>query len=74
MIACLFSGGKDSTLALHRMVQKGKRAELLLTMISENPFSYMFHKPNIGFTTLQAEALGIRQVCTRQRGRRRRSL
>ncbi len=74
MIACLFSGGKDSTLALHRMVQKGKRAGLLLTMISENPFSYMFHKPNIGFASLQAEALGIPIATVKTKGEKEREL
>ncbi|MGI0100409.1 MAG: diphthine--ammonia ligase [Candidatus Micrarchaeaceae archaeon] len=62
MMACLFSGGKDSTLALHKVHDQGKHVELLITMISDNDFSYMFHKPNIGLASMQAEALGIRQV------------
>ncbi len=74
MIATLFSGGKDSTLALHRMAAKGKRAELLITMISENDFSYMFHKPNIMQTKLQAEALGIRQIFANTQGKKEEEL
>ena len=54
MIATLFSGGKDSMLAMHRMHAKGRMTELLITMVSDNDFSYMFHKPNIDFTSLQA--------------------
>lgn len=68
MIATLFSGGKDSTLALHKMEAMGKKTDLLITMISENDFSYMFHKPNIEWTRLQAEALGIRQVFYKTKG------
>ncbi|MDE1871366.1 MAG: diphthine--ammonia ligase [Candidatus Micrarchaeota archaeon] len=61
-MACLFSGGKDSTLALHKVHDKGNGVELLITMVSKNDFSYMFHKPNINLSSMQAEALGIRQV------------
>jgi ABC transporter with metal-binding/Fe-S-binding domain ATP-binding protein len=68
MIATLFSGGKDSTLALHKMEAMGKKTDLLITMISDNDFSYMFHKPNIEWTKLQAEALGIRQVFYKTKG------
>lgn len=68
MLASLYSGGKDSTLAIHRLHEHGLRTELLITMVSENEFSYMFHKPNVQFTKLQAEAMGIRQVMARTRG------
>jgi ABC transporter with metal-binding/Fe-S-binding domain ATP-binding protein len=68
MIACLFSGGKDSTLALHKVHEQGKKVELLITMVSENEFSYMFHKPNINLSSLQAEALGIKQVIYATKG------
>ncbi len=67
-IACLFSGGKDSTLALHKAAAQGYRAELLITMRPENDASYMFHKPNIGTTALQAQAMGIRQVFADTKG------
>ncbi len=60
--ACLFSGGKDSTLALHKIVEKGIKIDLLITFLSENKFSYMFHYPNARQTELQAKALGIKQI------------
>ncbi|ASI14103.1 aEF-2-diphthamide synthase (DPH6) [Candidatus Mancarchaeum acidiphilum] len=65
---CLFSGGKDSTLALHRAIGKGIDVSQLLTIAPENDYSYMFHKPNIRFTSLQAEALGIPQVIINIKG------
>ncbi|MCL5423808.1 MAG: diphthine--ammonia ligase [Candidatus Marsarchaeota archaeon] len=68
MIACLFSGGKDSTLALHRVFSSGRRVDLLITIGSENEFSYMFHKPNVEYTRMQAEALGIKQVFSYTKG------
>jgi ABC transporter with metal-binding/Fe-S-binding domain ATP-binding protein len=54
----LFSGGKDSALALYRAL---KRDEIvcLISIISENRFSYMFHTPNIGITYLQAQSIGL---------------
>jgi diphthine-ammonia ligase len=54
----LFSGGKDSTLALHIAAEKGEVA-CLITIISKNQESYMFHTPNIDVTALQAQALGL---------------
>ncbi len=66
--ACLYSGGKDSTLALHRAVRAGKKIDLLITMRPENQYSYMFHYPNTAYTSLQAEALGIRQVFADTKG------
>jgi diphthine-ammonia ligase len=57
-LGVLFSGGKDSTLALHKA---GKENEIvcLITLVSQNKESYMFHTPNIDVTALQAEALGL---------------
>jgi diphthine-ammonia ligase len=57
-LGVLFSGGKDSTLALHKAAEKAEVA-CLITLVSENKESYMFHTPNIGVTALQAEAMGL---------------
>jgi diphthine-ammonia ligase len=54
----LFSGGKDSVFACYRAMEKNSVA-CLITLISENIDSYMFHTPNIHYTGLQAQALGI---------------
>ncbi|MDE1811154.1 MAG: diphthine--ammonia ligase [Candidatus Micrarchaeota archaeon] len=74
MIACLFSGGKDSTLALHKAVSAGKKVGLLITMRPDSADSYMFHKPNVDFTNLQAEALGISQALVVTKGEKEKEL
>jgi ABC transporter with metal-binding/Fe-S-binding domain ATP-binding protein len=66
--ACLFSGGKDSTLALHKAVESGIKVDLLITMLPERTDSYMFHYPNLNYTPMQAEALGIKQVFAKSSG------
>ena len=57
-IGVLFSGGKDSTLALHKAAEK-EEVVCLITLVSENKESFMFHTPNIDVTVLQAEAIGL---------------
>ncbi len=58
-VAVLFSGGKDSTMALYKAIKDGHRVEYLVSMISSNPDSYMYHVTNIYLTELSSEALGI---------------
>src|SRR4030043_1186663 len=57
-IGVLFSGGKDSTLALHKATEK-EEVVCLITLVSRNKESFMFHTPNIDITALQAEAIGL---------------
>lgn len=72
--ACLFSGGKDSMLALHKAMELGADIDLLITMRSANKESYMFHYPNVGLTELQAHALGMRHVFAETEGRKEEEL
>ena len=67
-LGVLFSGGKDSTFALHLAAEKEEVA-CLITLISESEESYMFHTPNIGITTLQAEAMSLPIVQRTTEGR-----
>jgi ABC transporter with metal-binding/Fe-S-binding domain ATP-binding protein len=60
-LGILFSGGKDSTFALHKAAEK-EEVVCLITLISENKESYMFHTPNIDVTALQAKALALPMV------------
>ena len=57
-LAALFSGGKDSCLAMHYAMQEHEIV-CLITMLSANDESYMFHVPNIEFAEVQAEAIGL---------------
>ncbi|MCC7573420.1 MAG: TIGR00289 family protein [Candidatus Methanofastidiosum sp.] len=55
----LFSGGKDSLYAIYLAIREGHEVVCLLSLESERDDSYMFHVPNISFTSFQAEAMGI---------------
>jgi diphthine-ammonia ligase len=57
-LGVLFSGGKDSVFACYRAAQK-EAVACLITLVSENEDSYMFHTPNIRRTGIQAEAMGL---------------
>ncbi|HIJ08750.1 TPA: TIGR00289 family protein, partial [Candidatus Bathyarchaeota archaeon] len=57
-LGVLFSGGKDSTFALH-MASEREEIACLIAMLSKNEESYMFHTPNIDITALQAEAMEL---------------
>lgn len=57
--AVLFSGGKDSAMALYKALKEGHDVKYLVSVISDNPDSYMFHVANIHITELSAEAAGI---------------
>ncbi|MCU4140737.1 MAG: Asparagine synthetase B [Methanophagales archaeon] len=58
-LGCLFSGGKDSTLALQAMLEAGFIVDCLLTVRSENPAAMLFHTPAVEITDLQADAIGL---------------
>ncbi|MEG3224697.1 MAG: TIGR00289 family protein [Methanobacteriales archaeon Met13] len=72
--AVLFSGGKDSTMALYKALEKGWEVEYLVSILSANPHSYMFHVPNIHLTSLLAEALNIKIVTAQTLGEKEREL
>jgi ABC transporter with metal-binding/Fe-S-binding domain ATP-binding protein len=59
--AVLFSGGKDSCLALHKSIGKYD-IKYLLAIIPENFDSFMFHKPYLNLLEKQAEMLDINLV------------
>ncbi len=59
-VVALFSGGKDSTYAVHYAQQQGYDVVCLLTMLSKNPESYMYHTLNLDIIPKQAKAMGIK--------------
>ena len=58
-VAILFSGGKDSTMAVYAAMEAKEDVKYLLSMKSRNDESYMFHVPNIHITDLLSQALDI---------------
>lgn len=58
-VAVLATGGKDSTLALHRVLSSCYDVKCLVSMIPMRPDSWMFHYPNMHLMDLFAEAVGI---------------
>lgn len=62
-IASLYSGGKDSNYALWWALKQGHRP-VLITMEPEE-YSMMFHHPNVKWTKMQADAMGLEQVIIR---------
>ena len=57
-LAVLFSGGKDSCYAIYK-ASKEHEIACLLSVISKNSESYMFHTPNIELTKIQAKAMEL---------------
>ncbi len=72
-LGVLYSGGKDSTLALMKAMERHE-VVCLISMVSENKESYMFHTPNIHITRLQAEAIGLPLVSIATKGEKEKEL
>src|SRR3989304_9417303 len=72
-LGVLFSGGKDSTFAAWKAMQKEK-VVCLITVVSENEESYMFHTPNIALAELQAKAMDLPIVVQKTKGEKEREL
>jgi predicted ATP pyrophosphatase (TIGR00289 family) len=58
-VAVLATGGKDSTLALYRVLNEGYEVGYLVSMIPLREDSWMFHYPNIHLVDLFAQAVEI---------------
>ncbi|HME18587.1 MAG TPA: diphthine--ammonia ligase [Nitrososphaerales archaeon] len=60
-IGALFSGGKDSAYAAY-MESKRNELSCLITIFPRSDMSYMFHFPDLNWTRLQAESMGVPQL------------
>jgi diphthine-ammonia ligase len=60
-VGVLFSGGKDSTCAAVIASQQDSLV-CFVTLSPRRDDSYMFHYPNIRWTSLQAQSMGLPQV------------
>ncbi|MDG6992634.1 MAG: diphthine--ammonia ligase [Nitrososphaerota archaeon] len=63
----MFSGGKDSAYAAW-LASKKDELVCLVTLLPQSDMSYMFHFPNLRWTALQAEAMGVPQLTVRTEG------
>src|SRR4030042_2924535 len=73
-VAALFSGGKDSTYAIYIAQQYGWNVTNLVTIISENKDSWMYHTLNIHLTEKQAESMNIPLVKKVTKGEKEKEL
>jgi len=72
-LGVLFSGGKDSSLALFK-AQESHDVVCLISVFSKNKESYMFHVPNIELTKLQANAIGLPLIQKTTKGEKEKEL
>ena len=61
-LAALVSGGKDSVYAIYLAMQAGHDIRYIISFISKNPDSYMFHAINANLVQKQAELIGIKHL------------
>ena len=61
-LACLFSGGKDSTYAIHLTKKQGHDIVCLLSVFPKSEESHLLHHPNLKWTKLQSESMNIPQL------------
>ena len=73
-VCSLFSGGKDSTFALHVSILHGFRVKCLITVLPKRRDSWMFQSQNVDFTSYQADAMGLPLVKVESSGEKEREL
>jgi len=73
-LASLFSGGKDSAYALYMAQQSGYNVGYLVSIFSENKYSYMYHTPNIFLVEKLSEALNISLIKKTTKGEKEKEL
>ncbi|MBS3079485.1 diphthine--ammonia ligase [Candidatus Pacearchaeota archaeon] len=73
-VGVLFSGGKDSCYASFLAKKAGYDICCLISIVSENPDSFMFHTPSITCVEKQAEAMDIPLVLVKTIGKREEEL
>jgi len=73
-LGVLFSGGKDSTLATYIAKEQGYEVSCLISIVSENEESYMFHTPSISKTKNQAKMMEIPIIIHATKGKKEEEL
>ncbi len=73
-LIALYTGGKDSTLAVQKALEAGHEIALLLTSRPALTESWMFHTACLGVQHLLAEAMGLRHLYADVSGEREREV
>ncbi len=73
-LASLFSGGKDSVYATYLAKKQKHEIVCLITLLSKNKESYMFHTPSIKKTLFQAESMNIPLIVHKTAGEKEKEL
>jgi len=73
-LGILFSGGKDSVYASYLAKKSGHELVCLISVLSKNKESYMFHTPSIEKTKMQAEVMEIPLIVQKTRGEKEKEL
>jgi diphthine-ammonia ligase len=73
-LAVLFSGGKDSTFALWKALGYGYDVACLVSIVSANKNSFMFHTPSIKRVKVQAKAMGLPLIFKKSKGEEEKEL
>ncbi len=69
-LGVLFSGGKDSTYAMYLTKKQGYEPVCLISLVSSNKSSYMFHTPSISATEIQARAMSLPLIIQKTKGKK----
>ena len=72
-LGILFSGGKDSVYAAY-LAKQSNELTCLISLVSENPESYMFHTPSIEKTKVQAKTMNIPLITQNTKGKKEKEL
>lgn len=73
-LGVLFSGGKDSTYAMFLAKQQGYEISCLISLVSENESSYMFHTPSISKAEKQATVMNLPIIIQNTQGEKEKEL
>jgi diphthine-ammonia ligase len=69
-LGVLFSGGKDSTYAMYLAKKQGYEISCLISLVSANKNSYMFHTPSISATEFQAKTMNLPIIIQKTKGKK----
>jgi len=72
--AVLFSGGKDSCYSAYLAKKQGHKLTCLISVVSKNKESYMFHTPSIKKTKAQAKVIGLPLLIQKTKGEKEKEL